>query len=91
MQALLASASLIARNAGMEGDVVIERILNYDWAMGYNAMSTKYENLLESGVIDPSKVTKCALQNAASIDSNKLRRLDWLVGVGTCLVVVPDL
>ena len=67
MQALLAPASLIARNAGMEGDVVIERILNCDWAMGYNAMSDKYENLLESGVIDPSKVTRCALQSAASV------------------------
>lgn len=66
-KALLAPASLIARNAGLEGDVVVEKILNYDWSMGYNAMSDKYENLLQSGVIDPSKVTRCALQNAASV------------------------
>ena len=91
MQALLAPASLIACNVGMEGDVVIERILNCDWAMGYNTMSNKYKNLLESNVIDPSKVTRCALQNAASLAGNKLRRLDSLVGVGTCSVVDPDL
>jgi len=67
LQALLAPASLIASNAGVEGDVVVEKILNCEWAIGYNAMSDTYENLLESGVIDPSKVTRCALQNAASV------------------------
>lgn len=60
-------ASLIARNAGVEGEVVVEKILNCEWAFGYNAMSDKYENLLESGVIDPTMVTRCALQNAASV------------------------
>lgn len=67
LQALLAPASLIASNAGVEGDVVVEKILDLEWAFGYNAMSDKYENLLESGVIDPAKVTRCALQNAASV------------------------
>ncbi|XP_024403773.1 ruBisCO large subunit-binding protein subunit alpha isoform X2 [Physcomitrium patens] len=66
-KALLAPASLIASNAGVEGDVVVEKILDLEWAFGYNAMSDKYENLLESGVIDPAKVTRCALQNAASV------------------------
>ncbi len=63
----MAPASLIASNAGVEGDVVIEKIISCEWAIGYNAMSDTYENLLESGVIDPSKVTRCALQNAASV------------------------
>lgn len=60
-------ASLIAHNAGVEGAVVVEKILESEWEMGYNAMTDKYENLLESGVIDPAKVTRCALQNAASV------------------------
>ena len=67
LQALLAPASFIARNAGVEGEVVVEKILGLEWAGGYNAMSDTYENLLESGVIDPAKVTRCALQNAASV------------------------
>ena len=67
MQALMAPACLIANNAGVEGEVVIEKILEKEWAMGYNAMEDTYENLLESGVIDPAKVTRCALQNAASV------------------------
>uniref|UniRef100_A0A453ADJ5 RuBisCO large subunit-binding protein subunit alpha, chloroplastic n=3 Tax=Aegilops tauschii subsp. strangulata TaxID=200361 RepID=A0A453ADJ5_AEGTS len=66
-KALQAPASLIANNAGVEGEVVIEKIRESEWEMGYNAMTDKYENLIESGVIDPAKVTRCALQNAASV------------------------
>jgi chaperonin GroL len=66
-KALVSPAALIANNAGVEGDVVVEKILTSDWEMGYNAMTDTYENLLNSGVIDPSKVARCALQNAASV------------------------
>lgn len=66
-KALLAPAALIANNAGVEGDVVVEKLLSSDWEIGYNAMTDKYENLLSAGVIDPAKVTRCALQNAASV------------------------
>lgn len=66
-KALSAPAALIAHNAGVEGAVVVEKILSSDWEIGYNAMSDKYENLLEAGIIDPAKVTRCALQNAASV------------------------
>eukprot|EP00246_Nothoceros_aenigmaticus_P011639 TRINITY_DN324_c0_g1_i1.p1 TRINITY_DN324_c0_g1~~TRINITY_DN324_c0_g1_i1.p1 ORF type:complete len:604 (+),score=148.24 TRINITY_DN324_c0_g1_i1:77-1888(+) len=66
-KALLAPAALIAYNSGVEGAVVVEKILGSDWEFGYNAMTDKYENLLESGVVDPAKVTRCALQNAASV------------------------
>lgn len=38
-----------------------------EWEVGYNAMIDKYESLVESGVIDPAKVTRCALQNSASV------------------------
>ncbi|KAL5985171.1 hypothetical protein ACLOJK_036409 [Asimina triloba] len=66
-KALVAPAALIASNAGVEGEVVVEKIKNSDWEIGYNAMVDKYENLLEAGVIDPAKVARCALQNAASV------------------------
>ncbi|KAK8581446.1 hypothetical protein V6N13_144473 [Hibiscus sabdariffa] len=66
-KALVAPASLIAQNAGMEGEVVVEKVKNSEWEVGYNAMTDKYENLLEAGVIDPAKVTRCALQNASSV------------------------
>ncbi|CAH9136030.1 unnamed protein product [Cuscuta epithymum] len=66
-KALLAPASLIAQNAGIEGEVVVEKLKDSEWEMGYNAMTDKYENLVEAGVIDPAKVTRCALQNAASV------------------------
>ncbi|KAK7262277.1 hypothetical protein RJT34_29843 [Clitoria ternatea] len=66
-KALVAPASLIAQNAGIEGEVVVEKIKNGEWEVGYNAMEDRYENLVEAGVIDPAKVTRCALQNAASV------------------------
>ncbi|GJP56797.1 hypothetical protein CLOM_g15844 [Closterium sp. NIES-68] len=66
-KALLAPCALIAHNAGVEGAVVVERVRESEWAVGYNAMTDQYEDLLASGVIDPAKVTRCALQNAASV------------------------
>ncbi|WOL10693.1 ruBisCO large subunit-binding protein subunit alpha [Canna indica] len=66
-KALVAPAALIAHNAGVEGEVVVEKVKEREWEIGYNAMTDKYENLVESGVIDPAKVTRCALQNAASV------------------------
>jgi chaperonin GroL len=67
MKALVAPASLIAQNAGIEGEVVVEKVKSSEWEIGYNAMTDTYENLVEAGVIDPAKVTRCALQNAASV------------------------
>ncbi|XP_059300430.1 ruBisCO large subunit-binding protein subunit alpha-like [Lycium ferocissimum] len=66
-KALVAPASLIAQNAGVEGEVVVEKIKASKWKMGYNAMTDKYEDLVGAGVIDPAMVTRCALQNAASV------------------------
>ncbi|MBW1900230.1 MAG: chaperonin GroEL, partial [Deltaproteobacteria bacterium] len=57
----------IANNAGVEGSVVIQRVKEGKESFGYNAESDKYEDLLEAGVIDPTKVTRFALQNAASV------------------------
>ncbi|MBI3252043.1 MAG: chaperonin GroEL [Candidatus Omnitrophica bacterium] len=57
----------IASNAGQVGDVVVERVKNEKGNFGYNAEKDKYEDLIDAGVIDPAKVTRTALQNAASI------------------------
>ncbi|XP_071735490.1 chaperonin 60 subunit alpha 2, chloroplastic-like isoform X2 [Rutidosis leptorrhynchoides] len=65
--ALQAPAKLIAANAGVDGEVVIEKIKTLNWEFGYNAMTDTYEDLMAAGVIDPCKVSRNALQNAVSI------------------------
>jgi len=57
----------IAQNAGAEGSIVVQRVLEKSGAFGFNAETEQYEDLVESGIIDPTKVTRIALQNAASI------------------------
>jgi chaperonin GroEL len=57
----------IVQNAGQEGSVVVNRVLAEKGAFGYNAETNVYEDLLKAGVIDPTKVTRSALENAASI------------------------
>ncbi len=59
----------IVQNAGEEGSIIINGVKQGNGDYGYNARSEKFENLLKSGVIDPTKVTRVALQNAASIAS----------------------
>lgn len=69
-RALSEPLRMISHNAGLEGSVVINNVLtNKDNQFGFNALTEKYENLVESGVIDPTKVVRCALQNAASVAS----------------------
>jgi len=57
----------IAENAGYEGSVVFRKVLEGRGDYGFNAETEKYENLMASGVIDPTKVVRYALQNAASV------------------------
>ncbi|MDY6853781.1 MAG: chaperonin GroEL [Thermodesulfobacteriota bacterium] len=59
----------IANNAGLEGSVVVDKVKRESGAFGLNAQTEKYEDLIEAGIIDPTKVTRCALQNAASVAS----------------------
>ena len=59
----------IAGNAGHEGAVVVGKVREMKADEGFNALTEKYENLVEAGVIDPTKVVRSALQNAASIAS----------------------
>ena len=59
----------IANNAGLEGSVVIDKVKNAQGSFGYNADTDTYEDLMKAGVIDPTKVVRLALQNAASVAS----------------------
>lgn len=59
---------LIASNAGTNGSVVVQKILEYkDPVIGYNAATGVYEDLMKAGIIDPTKVIRCCLENAASV------------------------
>ena len=59
----------IAHNAGFEGSVVVNKVKEHEGAYGFNARTEEYGDMLKFGVIDPTKVTRCALQNAASVAS----------------------
>ncbi len=59
----------IAANAGVDGSVIIEKIKNSDKGIGYNALTEEYVKMIETGIVDPAKVTRSALQNAASVAS----------------------
>ena len=62
----------IAANAGVEGSVVIEKIKQSEAGIGYDAKADKYVNMIKAGIVDPTKVTRSALQNAASVASTFL-------------------
>ena len=62
----------IACNAGVEGSVIIEKVRNSEVGVGYDALKDKYVNMIKAGIVDPTKVTRSALQNAASVASTFL-------------------
>ena len=66
-RALEEPARQIAENAGVEGAIVVDEIKKHKGAYGYNAAKDKFEDLLDAGILDPTKVTRNALQNAASV------------------------
>jgi len=59
----------LAYNAGKEGSVVVENVKNEKGSIGYNVEAEKYEDMYKAGIIDPTKVARTALQNAASVAS----------------------
>jgi chaperonin GroEL len=68
-KALEEPLKMIANNAGLEGSIVVEKVKDKKGAYGFNARTDKYEDMIAAGVIDPTKVTRFALQNAASVAS----------------------
>jgi hypothetical protein len=76
MKSLRAPARLIAENAGVEGEVIVQKLLGQPFEVGYNAMTDTVENLLEAGVIDPAKVRgprRCAKRRGVACAP----RLPW--------------
>jgi chaperonin GroEL len=59
----------IAENAGLEGSVIVEKVMHSEKNIGFDALNEKYVNMIDAGIVDPKKVTRSALQNAASISA----------------------
>ena len=57
----------IAANAGLEGSVIVEKVRAEADGIGFDALNEKYVNMIEAGIVDPTKVTRSALQNASSV------------------------
>ena len=72
LKALEAPLYHIAANAGLEGSVIINKVAESEAGVGFDALSETYVNMVESGIIDPAKVTRSALQNATSVASTLL-------------------
>ena len=69
LKALEEPVRQIAKNAGVEGSVIVDKILSQEKNIGYNALTEEYVDMLSFGIVDPTKVTRNALQNAASVAS----------------------
>ncbi|HCV8570324.1 TPA: chaperonin GroEL [Staphylococcus aureus] len=67
LKALTAPVRQIVENAGLEGSVIVERLKNAEPGVGFNAATNEWVNMLEAGIVDPTKVTRSALQHAASV------------------------
>ena len=74
---------LIASNAGASADVVIETVKSETGSYGYDALLNTYTDMLKSGIVDPAKVTRSALENAASIAA-------MLLTTEAAVVVIPE-
>jgi len=66
-KALESPTKQIAENAGVEGSVIVEKLKGKENGIGFNAISGEFENMIKAGIVDPAKVTRSAIQNAASI------------------------
>lgn len=67
LKALEAPLRQIVENAGLEGSIIVEKLKNAEEGIGYNAATDEWVNMLDAGIVDPTKVTRSALQNAASV------------------------
>lgn len=67
LKALESPVRQIAENAGLEGSIIVERLKNAEVGVGYNAATNEWVNMLDAGVVDPTKVTRSSLQHAASV------------------------
>jgi len=71
----------IAQNAGLEGSVIVDKVMGSDKGIGFDALNEKYVNMIEAGIVDPTKVTRSALQNAASVSAMLLTTESAIVDI----------
>ena len=69
LKALEEPLKQIVKNSGLEGSVIVDKVKNSEPGIGFDALTEKYVNMIEAGIVDPAKVTRSALQNAASVAS----------------------
>ena len=67
LRALEEPVRQIAENSGLEGSIIVERLKGEDLGVGFNAATGEWVNMVEAGIVDPTKVTRSALQHAASV------------------------
>ncbi|PKM85409.1 MAG: chaperonin GroEL [Firmicutes bacterium HGW-Firmicutes-11] len=91
MKALEAPLRQIAINAGLEGSVVVARIKTEEEGVGFNAATETYENMMKSGIVDPAKVTRSALQNAASVSAMLLTTEAGVVDIKEDMPPMPPM
>ncbi|MBO6065966.1 MAG: chaperonin GroEL, partial [Lachnospiraceae bacterium] len=72
LKALQAPLLIIAKNAGYEGTVIVDKVMNSKPGIGFDAYKGEYVDMVENGIIDPVKVTRCALENATSVAATLL-------------------
>ncbi|MBO4669434.1 MAG: chaperonin GroEL [Lachnospiraceae bacterium] len=72
LKALQAPLLIIAKNAGYEGTVIVDKVMNSKVGIGFDAYKGEYVDMVENGIIDPVKVTRCALENATSVAATLL-------------------
>ncbi|MEL7655519.1 MAG: chaperonin GroEL [Bacillota bacterium] len=91
MRALEEPVRQIAENAGFEGSVVVSQIKNSDKGVGFNASTEVYEDMIKAGIVDPAKVTRSALQNAASASAMLLTTEAGVVEIKKDDAVMPPM
>ena len=72
LKALEAPMRQITENAGLEGSVIVNKVKELEKGIGFNALTEEYVDMVETGIVDPTKVTRTALQNATSVASTFL-------------------
>ena len=80
----------IAFNAGEEGSVIVEKVKNLEVGMGYDALRGEYKNMMSAGIVDPTKVTRSALQNAASVAATFLTTEAAVVDIPEAVQAMPQ-
>lgn len=91
MRALEEPVRQIAENAGMEGSVVVSKIKTEKAGIGFNVTNEQYEDMMKAGIVDPAKVTRSALQNAASVSAMLLTTEAGVVDIKEDLPPMPPM